>query len=531
MVKQTLGSVQHKAPNEKTTKEVSKISVTSAEEDKHIVDSLVVSDYDESYNAKIKILNDALQDIGMGRFQWALFVVAGFGWFMDNFWMLAISLISVLVQREFAVDKIAYLTLFKYLGLVIGATGWPLLSDLIGRLFAFNITIFMSSICAMIAAGMPNYGSLNFFMFCIGLATGGNQPVDSMIFVELIPASYQHLLLYESLFWGVGQFVASIVGWPFIVNFTCQDSSSCSYESNLGWRYTYWTLGGFTLLLSFIRLYANIYESPKFFLGKGKDLEAVTVVQRIAKRNKSSTWLTLEHFNAVDRELDQKGLKPLGSRDYNNAIITRYLDTFKGWKLLFTSKKMLFVTLLLWLIWGCAGMGFPLFNSFLPFYLQWKGREIGSSSLNTTYRDYAIQSVCAIPSGIIAGYLSNIKYIGRKGVGFIGGILTGVFMYLFTTSSSSAAYLAFNCVVSFVEMFLYAAMYAYTPEVYPAPLRGAACASCCFWNRLCGLMGPVMVLYLDVNNGKPVFISGALFIVAGISFLLLPIETRGMASS
>jgi hypothetical protein len=39
---------------------------------------------DPLYQAKAQLLNDAIQEIGMGRYQWHLFVVAGFGWFSDN---------------------------------------------------------------------------------------------------------------------------------------------------------------------------------------------------------------------------------------------------------------------------------------------------------------------------------------------------------------------------------------------------------------------------------------------------------------
>jgi hypothetical protein len=39
---------------------------------------------DPLYQAKAQILNDAIQDIGMGKYQWHLFCVAGFGWLSDN---------------------------------------------------------------------------------------------------------------------------------------------------------------------------------------------------------------------------------------------------------------------------------------------------------------------------------------------------------------------------------------------------------------------------------------------------------------
>lgn len=39
---------------------------------------------DPIYEAKAKILNDAMHEIGFGRYHKALFVVAGFGWLADN---------------------------------------------------------------------------------------------------------------------------------------------------------------------------------------------------------------------------------------------------------------------------------------------------------------------------------------------------------------------------------------------------------------------------------------------------------------
>lgn len=48
------------------------------------VDKLFIDEFDPVYLAKSKLLSDALQEIGMGRYQWRLFVIAGFGWMADN---------------------------------------------------------------------------------------------------------------------------------------------------------------------------------------------------------------------------------------------------------------------------------------------------------------------------------------------------------------------------------------------------------------------------------------------------------------
>lgn len=39
---------------------------------------------DAAYEKKIAVMNEALIDIGMGPFQWKIFFMTGFGWFVDN---------------------------------------------------------------------------------------------------------------------------------------------------------------------------------------------------------------------------------------------------------------------------------------------------------------------------------------------------------------------------------------------------------------------------------------------------------------
>lgn len=41
------------------------------------------SGHDSAYDRKAKVINKAIQDIGMGRYQWELFCLCGFGWLAD----------------------------------------------------------------------------------------------------------------------------------------------------------------------------------------------------------------------------------------------------------------------------------------------------------------------------------------------------------------------------------------------------------------------------------------------------------------
>lgn len=45
---------------------------------------LSASGGDSSYDRKSKVINKAIQDIGMGRYQWELFMLCGMGWLADK---------------------------------------------------------------------------------------------------------------------------------------------------------------------------------------------------------------------------------------------------------------------------------------------------------------------------------------------------------------------------------------------------------------------------------------------------------------
>lgn len=130
--------------------------------------------------------------------------------------MQAITIISPAVRNEFNVKRIAFLTVAKYAGLVVGSTAWPMTADIIGRRLAFNVTLILSAAGGLIGAGSPNFVAIATMCAVIGIGTGGNQPVDSAIFIEYIPATHQYLLTMQSAWWSVGQALAALIGWYWL---------------------------------------------------------------------------------------------------------------------------------------------------------------------------------------------------------------------------------------------------------------------------------------------------------------------------
>ncbi|KAH7041996.1 major facilitator superfamily domain-containing protein [Macrophomina phaseolina] len=377
------------------------------------------------YQKKVALLNEAILDIGMGHYQWWTFLLTGFG--------------CPFVQREFSVERIAFLTVAEYTGMVIGATVMPITADFVGRRPAFNVSFGMSSLFGLIAAGVPNFLGVATMSAFIGVTTGENREIDSCVFLEFIPASHQYLLTMQTAFFALAQAVSVLIAWPFV----------------------------------------------------GRESEAVRVIQKVAARNGTETWLTLGHFHpSPSANAAAERLK---------STIRQRLSKFQPRKLaaLFATPKMAASTSLIVLLWLLIGLAFPLTDA--------------------TFRTYCIQAAC-------------VRRIGRKGTGALASVLSGVFLFLYTRAETPAAVTGFSCAIAFFQNMALALFYSYSPELFPAPVHGTGNGLTAMFNRLGGLMAPIIAAYVGVTN-TPIWVSAALFIAIGFVFALLPYETRRKAAS
>ena len=166
---------------------------------------------------------------------------------------------------------------------------WGFGCDVFGRRWAFNLTIGVTAVFGLIAAGSPNFAAIGAFAALWSVGVGGNLPVDSAIFLEFLPGSHQYLLTILSVDWALAQVVATLIAWPLLGNLTCQEDVVCTKSENMGWRYFMICMGGIAMIMFFLRFVCfTIFESPKYLMGKGKDAEAVRTVHEVARRNRPS---------------------------------------------------------------------------------------------------------------------------------------------------------------------------------------------------------------------------------------------------
>lgn len=490
------------------------------------------SGVDPVYQAKARILNDAFQEIGMGRYQWYLFIVTGFGWFSDNLWPVVTSLILAPVVNEFGFEG-PWLKLGQNVGLLAGAAFWGVASDVWGRRWAFNITLMVTGVFATAAGASPGYVALCSLAAVWSIGVGGNLPVDSAVFLEFVPASHQYLLTVLSIWWALGQLVGSLIAWPLIANFSCAGTTpaTCPRAENQGWRYFMYTMGGLMLLLFVLRFFVfHLYESPKYLMGRGRDAEAVEVLHKVAAYNRRTSTLTLGMLQDAEH-----GAAPTGESKVNTsarAAVARKLKVFDGdhVRSLFATRKLAWSTSLLIILWAFIGLAFPLYNGFVTYFLATRGADFGDGSTYITYRNQVILSVIGVPGALLAGWLVELPLLGRKGTLAISTTLTGVFLFAGTTARTSDALLGWNCGYTFTSNVMYGVLYAVSPELFPTKSRGTGNAIVATANRVFGIMAPIIALYADLSTSAPIYVSGALFVVSGFIALLLPFEPRGKAS-
>jgi MFS family permease len=113
---------------------------------------------------------------------------------------------------EFGVSdtQVRYTTLALFLGLCIGASVWGVLSDVIGRRIAFNATLCIAGTFGIAAGAAPSWIGACGLYAALGVGVGGNLPVDGALFLEFLPTASASLLTLLSIWWPIGQLIASL---------------------------------------------------------------------------------------------------------------------------------------------------------------------------------------------------------------------------------------------------------------------------------------------------------------------------------
>ncbi|KIH86469.1 MFS transporter [Sporothrix brasiliensis 5110] len=492
------------------------------------IDILGQQDVDPALNQKMHLVNNAIDDIGWTPYHWKLFVLNGFGYAVDSLILLLQSIIATSAYTEFGgtgYDK--GLTIAVYSGMLTGALFWGLSADIIGRRFAFNVSLIICSIACILAGAMPTWASLGVFVAFIGFGGGGNLVLDTTVFLEYLPGNKQWALTLLAAWWGLGQAVAGFIAWGFMSPgyLNCSSVATCTRQNNMGWRYVMFTSGALVFVMSILRLTViRLKETPKYLLGQGEDAALVNTLQNLAVKYNRPCSLTLEQLEACGVVLTAQRR---ASQSSFSSSVHQTAQHFRG---LFSTRKMGLSTLLVWLSWTCIGLVYPLFYVFLPTYLATRGANFNVSTFDT-WRNYALVNVSGIFGPVLAAWLCEIKFLGRRYTMSIGAVLTSVFFFAYTAVRTEDQNIAFSCIIGFCLNIYYGTLYAYTPEVLPSAHRATGNGVAVACNRVMGILSAVIATVANTSTSAPIYVCAALFIGMALLSALFPFEPLGRRSS
>lgn len=147
----------------------------------------------------------------------------------------------------------------------------------------------------------------------------------------------------------------------------------------------------------------RLRETPKFLLSKGEDAKVVETFQYIAGRYNRPCSITLEKLEACGTITSTYGGTKYGFGEFKAHL--------RG---LFQTKRLGLSTGLIWLSWTLIGLAYPLFYVFLPEFLATRGAQTGDDSPGTVWRNYLITNTVGIFGPVLAGFMCNWKYLGRR---------------------------------------------------------------------------------------------------------------------
>ncbi|PHH63902.1 hypothetical protein CDD81_5350 [Ophiocordyceps australis] len=506
------------------------------------------------HEQKCVLVNRELDAQGMGRYQWYVWGLCGFGYFLDLMWAQAFSLCLSPLQQElgFSNSQSGRISTCFNAGLTAGALFWGFMSDIVGRRWAFNLTCLLSSIFGLVLGLSNSYTTFLVLTAFVGFGVGGNIPVDGAIFLEFVPQSRRFLLACLSVFQPLGVVACSSLAFAFIPSHSCTPNFSqhdalpscrnsaapcCARSNNMGWRYLLFTLGGITLFVFAARfLVFTCRETPKFLIYQGQDQRAIETMRHVSHVNGNHCRLSLQVFEALDREHqrlsdsasdDDQGRKPPGVLVVSKPK-WRLSQQLNRYKMLFSSWQMSRLTLLTWLTYILDFSGFTVAGFYLPRILALKngGAHV---SLKFTYASYIYTYAPGIVGVLVGAWTCRIPRIGRKWTMVLASGLMGTSIFLLSQVDTVAKREGLFTLEYFFQSMFNAVLYGWTPEAFPAPVRGTACGMASFWGRLFGIVSPLIAQHLygrsssgngDINS--VLYLAGGVTLGCVISTALLP---------
>uniref|UniRef100_A0A3P9H1F1 SVOP-like n=2 Tax=Oryzias latipes TaxID=8090 RepID=A0A3P9H1F1_ORYLA len=457
-------------------------------------------------NDKTFTVEDAVEEIGFGRFHVLLFVIMGSANVVEAMEIMLLAVVSPEIRCEWKLDdwQVALVSTIVFLGFMVCGVLSGYMADRFGRWKVVFGGFVWSAYFSLLTSFAPSYGWFIFLRSMVGCGVAGVSQ-GFVLKTEFIPAKYRAVLLpLATIFWMMGSMLIIVLGMLVV--------------PTLGWR---WMIRiSVTPSIVLIFLFKFIPESARYNVSAGNVDAALKTLQRIARMNRAG----LPEGRLVEPAVRNRG----------------------SWRILL-SPSFRRTSLLLWYSWFVAS--FAYYGSVLSSSElleknllcvtnaerehQVKHRHQGGVCycIPFGYGDYQTLLIsCLGEVALVPLNIALLNVFGRKtSLSVLQLLAAFVFMMLNICSTMFGFTVLLFLLRSLVSMN-FNVVYIYTAEVYPTVARSLGMGFCTSFSRIGGMIAPFIA---QVLMSKSVVLALSPFAVAcvicALGNFLLPIETRGRA--
>jgi len=357
---------------------------------------------------------------------------------------------SLMQQWHISVHIVAIITSAGFGGMFLGGILGGRIADLVGRKRGLAIFILIYTTASLLNAFVWDTASLVVLRVMTGIGIGAMTVIANTYISEMFPARVR------------GKYLASILTIGLIgIPATALVARIVIPLAPWGWRCVFvWGSLGAVSLCYLIKL----PESPRWYQMLARHAEAqsaVDVMEQIALRETGT--LEAPTFSATLE---------------NEQASTRYVDLF--------SKGQRGKTALLIVVWIFQTIGAYGFLAWVPTLLVDHGFSIVKSLTFT-----CVIAACNPLGSLLASRL--VERFDRKWFMTVASVAIAGFGVLYGLTFEPAFILVFGALVVICIQSFVAAVYAYTPELFPTSLRSSGHGLVYGIGRLANVFGPLLI--------------------------------------